>query len=652
MGIESGNQPRCNSADRTGPAASAALRRGAGRAARRAWLLAAAVLAVACGCKLTRDKPNFYGQGEEDHYRTVAGQIEYPDVAPAAVRTIQEPALVDTDPRFGVEAALSAFDARFSTGAVFEKNDRALNNAFFGGGTRLLSQDLIVLGSEVQKRAATGTLFSFRHNTDYDANNAPGNAFPSAWNTNFEAEFRHPLLRGAGVEYNRIAGPHGQPGIFYGVLLARVNTDVSLADFEAGVRGMVADVENAYWDLYFAYRDLDAKIAARNSALETWRQVNARFAVGRRGGEAEKEAQAREQFFRFQAEVENALCGQLLDGTRTNNGSSGGTMRGTGGVHLSERRLRLMIGLPASDGRLIRPADEPLLPRIVFDWQEIAGESLVRRPELRRQRWLVKRRELELTASRNFLLARLDTVGRYRWRGFGHDLLNSDGRVDERFDNAWENLMTGDFQEWQLGVEMEIPIGYRQAHAAVRNAELQLARERSLLDEQQRQVVSDLSNALADQDRAYVVAQTNFNRRLAARQQVAAVQAAYDADQAPLDLLLEAQRRLAEAETNYYRSLVEYTLAVRNVHFEKGSSLDYNEIFLAEGPWPGKAYQDALRRQDARINYALARPARPISQGAVPQGLLPAPQPLADAAPPAAGAEPQGAPVGPRPTAP
>ncbi len=51
-----------------------------------------------------------------------------------------------------------------------------------------------------------------------------------------------------------------------GVLLARVNTDISIAEFEAGVRDLVSNVENAYWDLYFAYRDLDAKITARDSA--------------------------------------------------------------------------------------------------------------------------------------------------------------------------------------------------------------------------------------------------------------------------------------------------------------------------------------------------------------------------------------------------
>jgi hypothetical protein len=57
---------------------------------------------------------------------------------------------------------------------------------------------------------------------------------------------------------------------------------------------------------------------------------------------------------------------------------------------------------------------------------------------------------------------------------------------------------------------------------------------------------------------------------------------------------------LADAESQYYRSRIEYMLAVKRVHLQKGSLLDYNEVFLAEGPWPGKAYLDACRRDRLR----------------------------------------------------
>jgi len=437
-----------------------------------------------------------------------------------------------------------------------------------------------------------------------------------------EVEFRQPLFQGAGVNFNRIAGPNGSPGRFNGVLLARVNADISLADFEMGVRDFVSDVENQYWEVYFAFRDLDAKIAARDRALETWRRIHTLYVHGRRGGEAEKEAQSREQYYRLQEEVENALSGHVIESSRYD------TFRGTGGVHSAERRLRLIMGLPVTDGYLLRPVDEPIMAKVVFDWNEVIVESLMRRAELRRQKWQIKRREMEFTAARNFLKPRVDAVGRYRVRGLGSDLLNSDRDVP-RFDNAYGTMVGGEFQEWQLGVEFSAPFGFRQAHSAVRNAQLQVARERAILNEQEREIAHDVSAAFAELERTYIVSQTNYNRRLAALQQLRALEAVYeDADQSEktrlLDLLLDAQRRLADAESRYYRSLAEYTLAVKRVHLQKGSLLDYCEVFLAEGPWPGKAYYDACRRNRFRTapkclaDYRIAR-STIVSQGVYPQ---------------------------------
>lgn len=529
--------------------------------------------------------------------------------SPETTATTFDPAIVESDPMFGIESALSAFDAQWTTSLFHENNDRQINNEFFGGGTRTLQQDVGSFQTQLSKRAVTGTELSARHIVDFDSNNAPGNQFDSAWTVKVEGEVRHPLLQGSGLEFNRIAGPTRTPGQYNGVVLARINTDIELADFEIAVRNYVSNIENAYWDLYFAYRDLDAQIAARDSALDTWRKVRALYDAERRGGEAEKEAQAREQYFRFQEDVQNALGGRLVDGTRTNNGSMGGTFRGTGGVLVAERRLRRLLNMPASDGVLLRPVDEPVLAPVKFDWDSVAGEAVERRAELRRQRFTVRRRELELIASKNYLLPRLDAVGRYRFRGFGDDLLHVNGTNLPRFDNAYEDLTTGDFQEWQVGVELDIPIGYRRAHTAVRNAELELARSRAILCDQQQEVVHAAADSIAEVDRAYLVSQTSYNRLVASREQLAALNAAFEAEKASLDLLLEAQRRVAEAETRHYRTLAEYAVAVKNVHFSKGSLLEYDGVYLAEGSWPAKAYRDAAdlearRGRPRRLSYA------------------------------------------------
>ena len=311
--------------------------------------------------------------------------------------------------------------------------------------------------------------------------------------------------------------------------------------------------------------------------------------------------QALEQYWRFEVDVRNSLSGRLTQGTSTNNGSSGGTFRNTGGVRVAERRLRLIMGLPVNSLRLIRPASYPPAAPVSFDWDLCSSEAVVHRAELRRQRWVVKQRELELLASRNFLSPRLDVVGRYRWRGFGNDLLS---QSDARFDNAFSNLAEGDNQEWQLGLELDMPLGFRRAHAGVRNAELRLARSKAILTEQERAVLFGLSNAVGEVRRAYDVLVAQWNRKGAAEKQVKTLKSLWVDAAAEIDVVLEAERRAVESTIGFHQATIEYALALKNVHFEKGTLLEFNGIALAESASDPGAYAAAACRKTSRpLNY-------------------------------------------------
>lgn len=166
---------------------------------------------------------------------------------PDLVQTPYEPAIQETDPRFGVEAALSAFDAEFASSLFVEKNDRRFNNRFLGD-LGFFDQDLDVFESHFRKKAATGSQFILRKRAEFDRNNNIGNEFEEgSWTVMLEGEARHPLLQGGGLNFNRIAGPNGVPGAMQGVLVARVRTDISLAEFQIGLRDFISNVESTYW---------------------------------------------------------------------------------------------------------------------------------------------------------------------------------------------------------------------------------------------------------------------------------------------------------------------------------------------------------------------------------------------------------------------
>ncbi len=131
-------------------------------------------------------------------------------------------------------------------------------------------------------------------------------------------------------------------------------------------------------------------------------------------------------------------------------------------------------------------------------------------------------------------------------------------------------------------MELTVPIGYRKAHAAVQNAELKLARERAIQKEQQREVVSNLSGAIADAVRAFQSLQNNLNQYLAARDYLQALETREgNSINDTTDRILDAQRRLVQAEIQFFRARSEYAVALKNVHYEKGSLLRYKDLRVA-----------------------------------------------------------------------
>ena len=326
-------------------------------------------------------------------------------------------------------------------------------------------------------------------------------------------------------------------------------------------------------------------------------------------------AQAQEQFFFFQAQVETTW-NDLLS---------------------REQQLRWLMGLSATDGRVIRPTDEPVQARVEFDWQQTHEEALLRSTELRQQKWVIKRRELELVAARDNLKPQLNLVAMYRWLGMGDKLATANRRglnFTEPGSTAFDELTEGNFQEVRLGLEFRPPaIGARREMAAVRNSQLHLVREKARLEDMELNTSHLLTTALKNLDYNHRQAQNHYNRWAISQKEVDSAMALYRGGKATLDIVLEAQRRHAQAQTDYYRALGNYTKSISEVHFRKGTILAYNSIFLSEGPWPEAAYGQAFERARQRdasryMNYGFTEPAE-ISVGPVNQSPLSDLQPSA-----------------------
>lgn len=500
--------------------------------------------------------------------------------------SVYDPALQETGFLFGqrgVEAALSDFDAQFSASMTWGHNAQVENNQGttavpLVNGIPTLIEDTATFKSQLTKQFADSGSLSFSQEWDYVANNVTGNLFPSVYTGFVRAEYRRPLLAGSGTDYTRVAGPIGRntPGVAQGVVIARINNDIAIADFEGTVHQLLRDVQYTYWDLSLAYHTYATDKSNMENVLNTWRLINAKETTGLEG--SADETQARENFYDAKGRTQDSL----------NN------------LYTVEEQFRRLLGLPVNDGRVIRPCDEPTVAEFIPDWHVALAEGIVRRPEIRKQKWNIKSLELQLNAAKSLLRPRLDFVAGGQINAFGNALISSQSMLNQPDSSAFASLAEAGQTSWNIGLEASIPIGYRQPHVQVRNTELHLARARVGLQAVELDISHEIAEAFQQLDRGYALAQTAFNRRAAAADRVAAYKAQYNIKSAAADPLLRAQQALNQAELSYYQAVSQYNQAITNFYYRTGTILDESNVSIAEDIWAPHAYADALREAWAR----------------------------------------------------
>jgi hypothetical protein len=356
-----------------------------------------------------------------------------------------------------------------------------------------------------------------------------------------------------------------------------------------------------------AYQTYHAQVVFKNSALRTWQQIAAKTGQGLTGGTTPDETQARENYFDAKGQAEQALSN----------------------LYTTEGQFRRLLGLTVNDGRIIRPCDEPSVAEFIPDWHIAVAEAIARRPEIRRHKWNIKALELQLCASDNLVQPRLDFVAGGQVNAFGNRLISQQSTLNQPGSSAFASLAEANQTGWDIGFEASIPIGFRNAHSEKRNFELRLARARAALFEQELDVTHEVRNAFQSLDRAYAVARSTLNRRVAAAERVAAYKAQYELRGTTADPLLRAQQSLVLAQVAYDQALIQYNQAISDFYYRTGTILQESNISVAEDMWDSKAYSDALREAWARSHAAVnpfvkTEPAEFVVPPGRPTSVLPA----------------------------
>jgi outer membrane protein TolC len=511
-----------------------------------------------------------------------------------------DPAIAGAD----IEASLSKFDARWVTSMTWNKRDDAVGNILVS----FQNGDNASFNTGLYKFMPTGGLAGVTFNMDYNFLTQPpggGQVFTNpAYRPRAQVVFEQPLWQDFGVEINQLLVSH--PGAITlsgirapgggrveGVLIARLRYDQSRMEFERNINFMLLNVEYAYWNLYSGYFTLFSREQGLRQAFEAYKLNKARFEAG--VIKQQDLEQTRAQYELFRAQRITAL-GQVLD---------------------RERQLRGLLGMAVDDGTRLVPSDLPTLAEFKPDWDSALQETLAYRPELVLARQDLKYRQFDTLIAKNQLKPDLRFFANYDINGLGTRL---DGGPVSGFSfdpntlqqvpipgNALSVLADNEFNSWNLGLRLDIPLGYRDAHALVRTARLNLARSYFQLKDQERKAEQFLALQYRELKQYYDEIQAQRAGREANARQLELRFQEFRVGRGTLDVLLEAQRNFADSLANEHIAIANYNNRLAGFQFAKGTIMSYDNVNISEGPLPQCAQVRAVEHQRRRTLALVGR---------------------------------------------
>ena len=500
-----------------------------------------------------------------------------------------DPAIAGAD----IEAALAKFDTRLLASQTWSKRDDAPLNVL----TNFQNGDAASFSTSLVKGLATGGVAGITYSVDYllaAVNN--GFFINPSYRSRLLFQFEQPLLQNYGVEINQLLPNHpgstqiprfrpAGGGRVEGILVTRVRFDQAKSEFERNVNHMLLNVEAAYWNLWSAYGTLRARDEALVSAYNVWRNLEARMGLTN----PPDLHRARAQFEAFRVARFQAL-GQVIE---------------------SERQLRILLGMN-DDGTRLVPVDSPTLTPFEPDWQAAVHEALNHRPELVQARQDLKLRQFDILVQRNLLKPDLRFVANYDLNGVGDSLAGPTFDANGVFNNSMGVLALNKFNNWQFGFQLDVPIGFRDAHSSLRVARLNLLRSFAALRDNERKVLWQLRNQYSRLIENHRTIQAQYAQVQAAERQRENLEALFREGAAAnlpvlLEQILSADRTLNDARASLYRAIADYNTTLAAYQFAKGTILPYDNVLISEGPLPECAQVRATEHFRQRTAALVAR---------------------------------------------
>ncbi len=491
-----------------------------------------------------------------------------------------------------IVAASGAYDIRFSIVPSVAHNTTPPQNAFFAGpnfGAIAINQQTV--GGGVSGEIPTGGQYKVSLSASKIDDNTVINTFNPYYPSVFSAVVTQPLGKNAGLDAAKRT-----------VELARISADTSDAQALENASSTISEVENAYWDLVAAWRNVAIQEDALKAAVA---QQNSNLRLYRSGQAAAIDAvESSTQVDVFQSNVYAAL--QNVAGL--------------------QNRLKALLTSDSADP--IWPANlVPTTPALQLPaaptLEHLVQSALSQRPEVQELRDLRRSADVNVAYARNQLRPQVDAQVAYMSNGLAgsvvpfaqqgflassaqqtialNELIAAFNRgvppnqqipplpnttapvppyLSGGLGQSLANLFAGKFPSYQAGITISIPIDNRTARGDQRAADTQeriaAIRESALLE----RIAYEARNALQAYHAALARLSAAHAARTASEQVLASEQRKFRNGSSTTFLVLQRQVQVAQNRGLELQAQTDLNKAVVEIQRVSGDIISSNHVTL------------------------------------------------------------------------
>jgi outer membrane protein len=352
--------------------------------------------------------------------------------------------------------------------------------------------------------------------------------------------------------------------------IARNNREISDVAFRGQVIATVSQIQNIYWDLVNAYEDVKVKERSLELAEKTLSDDREQVKIGAIAPMEVMKAESEES-----ARSQDLLLSQ-------------------NGLQLQELLIKNAITRDLSDPVLasasVVPTDTMSIPERepVTPMQDLISDAQAHRPELAESRMDLSNREITRKATANAMKPVVDLVAWYGTYGLaGLENLGYNGPPvgpipPTGLSDALTALVKNNSPDYAVGININIPLRNRGAQADQIRSQLEYRQAQLHLQQLQNQIGIEVRNA------QFALLQ-NRSRVEAARKARDLAQQTFDVEQkkkalgaSTSNLVLQADRDLAQAESNFVEAMSTYEKSIVELDRATGLTLSHAGIEIEE----------------------------------------------------------------------